>query len=553
MFNSIISRLNSEENPNPNSPDIFAAYLARTNGKIITRFPPEPNGYLHIGHAKAIHLSFGLAKERNGECILRYDDTNSLKECEEFVKAIEHDVHWLGYTPHKITYCSDYFDDLFNIACELIKEGYAYVCHQSREEASKYREERKESPWRDRPAEESLKIFFEMKNGIYGANEAVLRLKMPKDRWNNPCMRDIVAYRIIFNEHIRTQAKWCIYPTYDFSHCIVDSLEDITYSFCTLEFMIRHESYVWLLKTLNMYIPTVYEFSRLVLGNCLTSKRSINELIKGGSTKLIRRDSVLLNPLNKVSGWDDPSLATIAGLRMRGFTPESINTFCDLIGITQVSGTVIPYSLLEQCLRDDLDSRAHRRFAVLRPLKVIIDNWPEGYIENIVAPNHPKQSFGTRVMPLTRVIYIEQDDFRPEYVPKLFKLMPNNDITLKYAYVIRLKEIFFEEGLTKVEHITAEIVSFDKSNKKKTKGVIHWVAEPQPGINPFTDKFMLINDKGNKEIINGFVEPTCYTDSAGFGEAKSLNKYQFERLGYYSKYNNLYIQTTELKKGFKNP
>lgn len=512
-----------EENNRRNKPEVLEAHLKATGGKIVCRFPPEPNGYSHVGHAKAISLDFGLAKARGGVCILRFDDTNPTTEKTEYVDSIQDAVKWLGFEPVRVTFSSDYFDDMFNLAIKLIKSDGAYVCHQTREESSASREAGTASPWRDRPIEESLRIFYEMRDGLWKEGSATLRMKMPMDRWENACMRDSVAYRIKFDHHHRSGDKWCIYPSYDYTHCIVDSLENVTHSLCTLEFAIRQESYYWLLEKLGLYQPVVWEFARLNISHTMMSKRRLLKLVNEGI----------------VTGWDDPRLPTISGLRKRGYTASALNLLCDIVGVTRNDGTIIPYSFMEHVLRLDLDVRAERRFAVMNPLKITITNWGDRGVEMIKVANHPKRpELGTREMPMSGVVYVDKSDWRDEDAPDFYGLAPGKKVMLKYSYVITVTKVT-DDGLE------AEVVSFEKPFEK-VKGVIHWVAEPAPGKAPATaevrsyknlftheapaslgDRWMAAVEPNSMSTVTAYVEPALTT-------AAPESKYQFERVGFFS-------------------
>ncbi|KAI7758304.1 hypothetical protein M8C21_014666, partial [Ambrosia artemisiifolia] len=434
-----------------NSKEILEKHLKETGGKVLTRFPPEPNGYLHIGHAKAMFVDFGLAKERGGGCYLRFDDTNPEAEKKEYIDHIEEIVNWMGWKPFKITYTSDYFQELYDLAVELIRRGRAYVDHQTGDEIKEYREKKMNSPWRDRPISESLKLFNDMKNGMIEEGKATLRMKqdMQSDNFN---MYDLIAYRIKFTPHPHAGDKWCVYPSYDYAHCIVDSLENITHSLCTLEFETRRASYYWLLDALSLYQPYVWEYSRLNITNTVMSKRKLNRLVTE----------------SYVDGWDDPRLMTLAGLRRRGVTSTAINSFVRDLGITRSDGSMIRLERLEYHVREELNKTASRTMVVLHPLKVVITNLePSSVIELDAkkwpdAPNDDASSYYK--VPFSNVVYIEQADFRMKDSKDYYGLAPGKTVLLRYAFPIKCTEVVL-------------------SDDKKT-GVLHWVAEPSPGVDP---------------------------------------------------------------------
>ena len=394
IFNLFARDMTASVNP----PDIIKKHLEETGGKIVTRFPPEPNGFLHLGHAKAMRFSFNTARIYNGVCYLRYDDTNPLTESMEFINSIEENVRWLGYEPSKVTHASDYFQQLFDFAVELIKKGKAYICNQPQEEMQEFRKNKKPSPSRDRSPEESLDIFYRMKAGEFPEGSYCLRLKIDYAS-ENPTLRDPVAFRIKYHPHPQTGEKWIIFPTYDFTHGISDSLENITHSLCSLEFEIRRDLYYWILESLNIYRPMVWEFSRLNITKTVLSKRKLAKLVKMGI----------------VRGWDDPRLLTINGMRRRGFTPSGINSFCDEISVTRRGNeTMTSIQLLEHCIRKDLDANSPRTMAVLSPLKVVITNVEEGFEKELEVYPFPKDK--SREKPykiaLTKEVFIESSDFR---------------------------------------------------------------------------------------------------------------------------------------------
>eukprot|EP01112_Ceratiomyxa_fruticulosa_P017623 TRINITY_DN5529_c0_g2_i1.p1 TRINITY_DN5529_c0_g2~~TRINITY_DN5529_c0_g2_i1.p1 ORF type:complete len:812 (-),score=190.81 TRINITY_DN5529_c0_g2_i1:122-2464(-) len=507
-----------------NTHELLREHLAATGGLVYTRFPPEPNGYLHIGHAKAMHLVFGYANQLNGKCYLRFDDTNPEKENQEYIDNIIENVNWMGHKPWKVTYSSHYFPKLYELGVELIKRGKAYVDHQTPEEIKESRRTKQESPYRNRPIEENLRLFEDMRKGKFEEGAATLRMKADMQS-NNPNMRDLVAFRIKFHPHPISGDQWCVYPSYDFTHCLVDSLENITHSLCTLEFESRRESYNWLIDVLGMYRPVVWEYARLQLTYTLLSKRKLIQLVNGGY----------------VRGWDDPRMPTITGYRRRGYTPESINNFCKLIGVTRTN-SVLPHSLLEESLRTDLNVKALRRFCVLNPLKITITNWPENEVEWKDVINHPLDpSKGTRKVPLSRTVYIEQSDFRLVDEKDYYGLAPGKEVLLKYSYNIRCVDVVKDKETGKPIELLCTV---DKNNTNKLKGVIHWVAEvPGTPVLPVelrlydymfksTQPWELADDwisdlrKDSEIIIKGIAEPELKN-------VKPNEKFQFERVGYF--------------------
>ncbi len=504
---------------------------------VVTRFPPEPNGYLHIGHAKAIYINFGLAEEFGGRCHLRFDDTNPLKESEVYVKSIMEDVKWLGYDwGEHLYFASDYFEKLYEYAVQLIKKGKAYVCHLSQEEIRKYRgtltEPGKESPYRNRSVEENLELFEKMRRGEFEEGECVLRAKIDMSS-GNINMRDPVIFRIMKASHHRTKDKWCIYPTYDFAHPLSDAIEGITHSLCTLEFEDHRPLYEWFLKELEIpNPPKQIEFARLNLSYTVLSKRRLTRLVEEGY----------------VSGWDDPRMPTIAGLRRRGYTPESIREFCRRIGIGKSEG-VVDISLLEHCIREDLNKRAQRVFAVLNPLKLVIVNYPEDKEEFVEAINNPEDpSMGKRLVPFSRELYIERDDFMENPPKKYFRLAPGREVRLKYAYYVKCVDVIKDSnGEIKEVHCTYDPATKGgwSADGRKVKGTIHWVSakhaieaevrlydrlfiKPDPtsdekkGID-FTE---YINPDSLKIFKGCKLEPSLKY-------AKPLDVFQFERIGYF--------------------
>ncbi|HML94307.1 MAG TPA: glutamine--tRNA ligase/YqeY domain fusion protein [Thermodesulfobacteriota bacterium] len=528
-----------EENGEKRSLDFIRTIVEEDNesgkfgGRVATRFPPEPNGCLHIGHAKSICLNFGIAGEYGGTCNLRYDDTNPAKEDTEYVEAIENDVRWLGFDWDGLYHASDYFQALYDHAVTLIKAGKAYVDSLSADEIREYRgtlsEPGKNSPWRDRPAQENLDLFRRMKEGEFPEGAHVLRAKIDMAS-GNINMRDPVMYRIIQEPHYRTGDEWHIYPMYDYAHCVSDSIEKITHSLCTLEFEDHRPLYDWFLDELGIYHPQQIEFSRLNLNYTVMSKRRLLELVRDGY----------------VNGWDDPRMPTISGLRRRGYTPESIRNFCSRIGVTKQE-SVIDISLLEHSIRDDLNKRARRVMAVLNPLRVTITNYPEGGSEELDAVNNPEDpSMGTRKVPFSGQLYIERDDFMENPPKKFFRLSPGVEVRLRYAYFLRC------EGVVKDENgeVTELLCTYDPSTKggdapdgRKVKATIHWVSAPhaikaevrlydrlftvpEPGADG-SDYKERLNPDSLTVLKDRPVEP-------GLADAEPGVNYQFERLGYFT-------------------
>ena len=438
----------------------------KNDGRVQTRFPPEPNGYLHIGHAKSICLNFGLAEEFNGGCNLRFDDTNPEKEDTEFVDSIQEDVRWLGFDFPDPLYASDYFDQLYEWAVQLIKAGKAFVCDQSIEEVREYRggwnKEGRNSPFRDRSIEENLDLFERMKNGEFQEGEKTLRAKIDMNS-SNMNLRDPAMYRIRHVSHHRTGDKWCIYPTYDWTHGQSDSLEGITHSVCTLEFENHRPLYDWYVETLGIHHPQQIEFAKLVLTYTMMSKRKLTEMVSS----------------NTVDGWDDPRMPTISGFRRRGYTPSSIRNFCDKIGITKFN-SLTDLGVLEQSLREDLNRSAWRVMGVLDPLKVVIENYPEGESEMRKAINNPEdESAGTGEIPFGREIYIERDDFMEDAPKKFFRLAPGREVRLRYAYFLKCHEVIKDEQGQIVElrcTYDPETAGGKAPDGRKVKGTIHWVS-----------------------------------------------------------------------------
>ena len=520
-----------------------------------TRFPPEPNGYLHIGHAKSICLNFGLAKEYNGLCNLRFDDTNPVKEDVEYVDSIKADVEWLGFKwEGEPRYASDYFDALYGYAIELIKKGLAYVDELSPDEMREYRgtltEPGKNSPYRDRSVEENLALFERMKNGEFAEGTLSLRAKIDMA---SPfmVMRDPVIYRIKFASHHQTGDKWCIYPMYDFTHCISDAIERITHSLCTLEFQDNRRLYDWVLENISIErpLPHQYEFSRLNLEGTLTSKRKLLKLVNEGI----------------VDGWNDPRMPTISGLRRRGYTPASLREFCRRIGVTK-QDNVVEYSALESCIRDDLNQNAPRAMAVIDPVRVVIENF-EGE-EMLTAPNHPNRpELGERQLPFTKEIYIDRADFREEANKQYKRLVLGKEVRLRNAYVIKAERVEKDangEITTIFCTYDPETLGKNPADGRKVKGVIHWVSATHnhPAEFRLYERLFTVPNPGAEENIESVLNPTSLVVKHGFveqslGNAEAEKGYQFEREGYFcadSKDSHpehlVFNLTVSLKEGF---
>ena len=523
--------------------------------RVHTRFPPEPNGYLHIGHAKSICLNFGLAKEYNGLCNLRFDDTNPVKEDVEYVDSIKADVEWLGFKwEGEPRYASDYFDALYGYAIELIKKGLAYVDELSPDEMREYRgtltEPGKNSPYRDRSIEENLALFERMKNGEFAEGTLSLRAKIDMA---SPfmVMRDPVIYRIKFASHHQTGDKWCIYPMYDFTHCISDAIERITHSLCTLEFQDNRRLYDWVLENISIErpLPHQYEFSRLNLEGTLTSKRKLLKLVNEGI----------------VDGWNDPRMPTISGLRRRGYTPASLREFCRRIGVTK-QDNVVEYSALESCIRDDLNQNAPRAMAVIDPVRVVIENF-EGK-EMLTAPNHPNRpELGERQLPFTKEIYIDRADFREEANKQYKRLVLGKEVRLRNAYVIKAERVEKDangEITTIFCTYDPETLGKNPADGRKVKGVIHWVSATQnhPAEFRLYERLFTVPNPGAEENIESVLNPTSLVVKHGFveqslGNAEAEKGYQFEREGYFcadSKDSHpehlVFNLTVSLKEGF---
>lgn len=501
-----------------------------------TRFPPEPNGYLHIGHAKSICLNFGIAKEFKGLCNLRFDDTNPTKEEVEYVESIKKDVHWLGFDwEQREFYASDYFEKLYEYAVELIKKGSAYVCDLDSDEMREYRgtltEPGKESPYRNRSVEENLNLFERMKKGEFPDGSRTLRAKIDM-KSGNINMRDPVIYRIMKAEHHRTGNKWLIYPMYDFAHCFSDSVEKITHSICTLEFEDHRPLYDWFLNELNVFHPQQIEFARLNLNYTVLSKRKLIQLVQGGF----------------VDGWDDPRMPTISGIRRRGYTPESIRNFCDRIGVAKRDSTV-DVALFEYCIREELNKTAPRAMAVINPLKVVIDNYPENQIEELDAINNPEDmTTGTRKVPFSKIIYIEKDDFRENPPKEFFRLAPGREVRLRYAYYVTCVNVVKDKNTGEITelHCTYDPKTRggDSPDKRKVKATLHWVAETnalRTEVRLYDSLFTKENPNDVEEGKNftDYLNPkslvtlkNCYLESSLKNTAPG-SRYQFERLGYF--------------------
>ena len=519
---------------------------------IITRFPPEPNGYLHIGHAKSICLNFGLAQKYGGRTNLRFDDTNPIKEDVEYVDSIKEDIEWLGFEWANEFYASDYFEQLYQWAILLIKKGLAYVDDQTQEEIRTTRGTIStpgvESPWRNRSIEENLRLFEEMREGKYAEGDKVLRAKIDMAH-PNMLMRDPLMYRIIHASHHRTGDLWCIYPMYDYAHGQCDSIERITHSICTLEFDVHRPLYDWFIENLEIFPSHQYEFARLNLTYTVMSKRKLLELVRN----------------NFVEGWDDPRMPTICGLRRRGYTPESIRMFADKVGVAK-RDNVIDLSLLEWCLRDDLNRRSNRYMAVINPVKLVIDNWDEGKVEFFEAPMNPEYPDGPkRKIAFTKEMYIESEDFMEEAPKKYHRLKPDGEVRLKYSYIVKCVDYIKNEAGEVVEiHCTYDPTSKPGAGQwRSVKGTIHWVSvtnSKKITVNLFDKLFTeeqmgsIPEGKDYREYLNpdslvvkeAFAEPDLLTDDSGIAV-------QFERIGYFIKdpKNGGYNKSTGLKDSFK--
>lgn len=508
----------------------------KNEGRVQTRFPPEPNGYLHIGHAKSICLNFGLAADYRGLCNLRFDDTNPETEEVSYVESIKEDIRWLGFDwEEREFYASDYFEKLYDYALELVKKGKAYVCDLSIDQISEFRgtlnKPGKESPYRNRSIRENLNLLRRMRDGEFEDGSRVLRAKIDMAH-PNLLMRDPVLYRIRRAKHYRTGDIWCIYPTYDWAHGLSDSIEGVTHSICTLEFEVHRPLYDWILEELGVHHPRQIEFARLNLSHTVLSKRRLLELVKGGY----------------VSGWDDPRMPTISGLRRRGYTPESIRNFCELIGVAKFN-SIVDIALLEDCLRQELNKKAQRKMAVLRPLKVVLVNYPEGKVEELDAVNNPEDlGAGTRKVPFSRELYIEREDFREEPPKKFFRLAPGREVRLRYAYFITCVDVVKDPKSGEVVELHCK---YDPSTRggdapdgRKVKATLHWVsaahaldAEVRLYDTLFTkrdpnevaeseDWKSNLNPKSLEILTSCKVEPSLKSAAPG-------SIFQFERQGYF--------------------
>ena len=510
------------------------AKTGKHGNRVHTRFPPEPNGYLHIGHAKSICLNFGIAAENGGLCNLRFDDTNPSKEEVEYVDSIQEDVRWLGFDwGDRMYYASDYFPQLFEYALQLIRMGKAYVCdltaQQIREHRGTLTEPGKNSPFRDRSVEENLDLFNRMKAGEFTDGSKTLRAKIDMSS-PNINMRDPVLYRILRATHHRTGDAWCIYPMYDYAHPLSDAIEKITHSICTLEFEDHRPLYDWCVETLDIYRPQQIEFARLNLTRAVMSKRKLRELVEQ----------------KQVSGWDDPRMPTISGLRRRGFTPEAIRDFCERIGVAKSNSTV-DYELLEHCVREDLNLRAARAMAVLRPLKIVIDNYPAGQVEELEAENNPENpEMGSRKLPFSRELYIEQDDFMENPPGKFFRLAPGREVRLKHAYIIKCEQVVKDEQSGQIVELRCsydpETKSGGAASGRKVKGTLHWVsaAHAKPVEVRLYDHLLMEDEAdGAEETAGSRMNPESLTVlkqamvEPSLAEAVMGSRFHFLRHGYF--------------------
>ncbi|MFZ0448137.1 MAG: glutamine--tRNA ligase/YqeY domain fusion protein [Desulfatiglandaceae bacterium] len=529
-------------NPTTPQPNFIRNIIARdseTNrfgGRVHTRFPPEPNGYLHIGHAKSICLNFGLAAENNGLCNLRFDDTNPTKEEQEYVESIIEDVRWLGFDwGERKFYASDYFDKLYDFALQLIRKSKAYVCDLNADEIREYRgtltKPGKESPFRNRSVEENLDLFERMRAGEFEDGSRVLRAKIDMAS-PNLNMRDPVIYRILHAEHHRTGNKWCIYPMYDFTHGQSDSIEGVTHSICTLEFEDHRPLYDWFLDELEIYHPQQIEFARLNLTYTVMSKRKLSGLVEDGH----------------VTGWNDPRMPTLSGLRRRGYTPEAVRNFCERIGVAK-RDSMVDMALLEHCLREDLNRRAPRVMGVLRPLRVVIQNYPEDQMEELEAVNNPEDpGMGTRQVSFSRVIYIERDDFLEDPPKKFFRLGPDREVRLRYAYFIKCIGVVKDEETGEILELRC---TYDPATKggyapdgRKVRGTLHWVSAAnalEAEVRLYDSLFLKPNpaEESGEGGFTDFLNPNsieilkpCYLEKRLAGAAPD-SFYQFERQGYF--------------------
>lgn len=524
-------------------------------GDIMTRFPPEPNGYLHIGHAKALYIDFSTAEKYGGKCNLRFDDTNPAKEDTEYVDAIQHDIHWLGFDWEKCCYGSSYFDKCYELALKLIRDGKAFVCELDREQMTEYRgtltEPGKNSPWRDRSIEENLDLFERMKNGEFDEGTHTLRAKIDMSS-PNLNMRDPVIYRIIKSvSHHQTGDKWCIYPMYDFAHPIQDAIEGITHSLCTIEYEAHRPLYNWVVDACGFeHKPRQIEFAPLNITYTVLSKRYLRSLVEGGL----------------VDGWDDPRMPTLCGLRRRGYTPEAIKEFLSRAGIAKTD-SLIDYALLEYCVREQLNAEAPRRIAVLDPVKVIIDNYPEDKKEYFEVPNHPgNPGMGTRKVPFTKELWIDRADFAAVPPPKFFRMKPDGEVRLMGAYIVRCNEFKCDDDGNVTEiHCTADLETGNgmPADGRKIKGTIHWVsAEECDDITvKLYDHLFTVADTGSIPDKNyaAYLNPESVKTLTGCKAEKSLESgeadhFQFVRTGYFvkdSKHPGTYNRVVSLKDSFK--
>ena len=514
--------------------EIIEESIAKGESRVQTRFPPEPNGYLHIGHAKSICINFGLAKKYGGKCNLRFDDTNPVKEDTEYVDSIKRDIKWLGFEWAGEYYASDYFEQLYDWAVELIKKGLAYVDDQTQEQIRETRgtisEPGKPSPWRDRSVEENLDLFTRMRNGEFADGEKVLRAKIDMAH-PNMLFRDPIMYRIIHADHHRTGDKWCIYPMYDYAHGQCDSIEKITHSICTLEFDVHRPLYDWFIEALEIFPSHQYEFARLNLTYTMMSKRNLLKLVQEGV----------------VMGWDDPRMPTICALRRKGYTPAAVRAFAEMVGVAK-RDNVIDLAKMEFCVREDLNKVAERRMAVLNPLKVVITNWEEGRVEMRQAVNNPEdEAAGMREVPFSRELYIERDDFMENPPKKYFRLSPGTEVRLRYSYLIKCEEVIKDaEGNIVELRCTYDPMSGDGSSSdgRRVKGVIHWVsaAHAIPAeIRLFDTLFLTENPRdtsAGQESWEDNLNPNSLVKIEGWLEpslkdAEPTKPFQFERVGYF--------------------
>ena len=509
-------------------------HAGKNEGRVATRFPPEPNGYIHIGHAKSVCLNFGLALQYKGACNLRMDDTDPVGESMEYVESIIRDVRWLGFDwQERLFYASDYFEKLYQFAVELIKRGDAYVCSLNADEIREYRgtftQPGKDSPYRNRSVEENLDLFARMRAGEFPDGAHTLRAKIDMVA-PNLVMRDPILYRIKREPHYRTGNKWVIYPMYDFAHCLSDALENITHSICTLEFENNRPLYDWIVERLiENNRPRQIEFARLNLSYAVLSKRRLIELVQKKC----------------VQGWDDPRMPTVSGMRRRGYTPEAIRQFCAAIGVAK-NDNLIDMALLEHCVREDLNERAPRAMCVLRPLKVIIDNYPVGQMEQINCANHPQRpEMGTRSVPFSREIYIERDDFMEDAPKKYNRLAPGREVRLRNAYVIKFEKMVKDEKSGEIIELhcayAPETLEGPPADGRKVQGVIHWVSADHavPVEVRLYDRLFTISDPGAQEDFLNFLNPSsleilqnCMAEKS-LVDAPPLQRYQFERHGYF--------------------